>query len=182
MKSKILSVELPITREASMPLSLTDGRLIGLAWRSARLEPMQVMEAGTITQAAGLVGDFKGLKFRKRQITVLAIEDWRAACEAVGAPDLPWTSRRANLLVEGLALPRARGSILGLGAVRLEVTGQTYPCVRMEQVHKGLLRALASDWRGGLTCTVLAGGPVRLGDPVTVLEARQWELPLPLPG
>jgi MOSC domain-containing protein YiiM len=29
---------------------------------------------------------------------------------------------------------------------------------------------------------VLAGGPVRLGDPVTVLEARQWELPLPLPG
>lgn len=165
-----------------MPLSLTEGRLIGLARRPARLEPMQVLEVGEITPAAGLVGDFKGLKHRKRQITVLAIEDWHAACAAVGAPDLPWTSRRANLLVEGLALPRARGAILGLGTVRLEVTGQTYPCVRMEEVHRGLLRALAPDWRGGVTCTVVEGGPVRLGDPVTVLEARQWELPLPLPG
>ncbi len=143
---------------------------------------MEQIDAASITLHAGLDGDCKGIKFRKRQITVLAREDWQAACMQVGAPDLGWTTRRANLLVEGLILPRARGSVLGIGPVRLEVTGQTYPCIRMEEARKGLLKALAPDWRGGLTCSVMAGGPVSVGDAIEVLEAPQWELPLPLPG
>jgi MOSC domain-containing protein YiiM len=114
-------------------------------------------------------------------VTVLAREDWLAACVQVQAPDLPWTARRANLLVEGLVLPRARGARLAIGEVLLEVTGQTYPCSRMEEVKPGLLKALAPDWRGGLTCTVLAGGEIRLGDSVQILSSPQAELPLPLP-
>lgn len=165
-----------------MALTCPAGRLIGMARRAARRAPMEEVGEAAISIAAGLEGDCKGIKFRKRQITLLALEDWLAAASEAGAPDLPWTCRRANLLVEGLVLPRARGSILGIGPVRLEVTGQTYPCVRMEEACKGLIKALAREWRGGLTCTVLEGGRVRLGDPVTVLDARQWELPLPLPG
>ena len=53
--------------------------------------------------------------------------------------------------------------------MRLEVTGQTYPCLRMEEAHAGLLSALAKDWRGGVTARVLAGGVVALGDAVEVL-------------
>ena len=143
---------------------------------------METLAAAAITSAIGLEGDCKGRKFSKRQITVLAIEDWQAACRDAGAIDLPWTARRANLLVAGLQLPRARGSILGIGSVRLEVTGQTFPCVRMDEAHPGLRKALSPEWRGGVTCAVLANGEVRIGDPVVVLEARQWELPLPLPG
>ena len=81
----------------------------------------------------------------------------------------PGPSRRANLLVEGVELPRAKGGILRIGAVRLEVTGQTYPCVRMEEARPGLLKALAKDWRGGVTCRVLSGGQIALGDAVEVL-------------
>ena len=45
---------------------------------------------------------------------------------------------------------------------------QTYPCARMEEAQAGLLSALAKDWRGGVTCRVLEGGPIALGDPVEV--------------
>jgi MOSC domain-containing protein YiiM len=144
------------------------GRLIGMARRAARRAPMQEIADGLITQKGGLVGDFKGAKYPRRQITVLAREDWLAALAEIGEPDLPWTVRRANLLVEGVELPRAAGGILRIGTVRLEVTDQTYPCARMEEAQAGLLSALAMDWRGGVTCRVLGGGPIALGDPVEV--------------
>jgi MOSC domain-containing protein YiiM len=120
--------------------------------------------------AEGLAGDSKGAKFPKRQITVLAREAWAAATAEAGDPTLPWTARRANLLIEGVELPKGKGGVLRIGPVRLEVTGQTYPCVRMEEACTGLLRTLARDWRGGgVTCRVLAGGGVRLDDTVDVL-------------
>jgi len=157
------------------------GILAGIARREAPRAPMQLVPEAEVSVAAGIPGDCKGLKFRKRQVTVLAAEAWAAACAAVGA-DLPWTARRANLLTRDVILPRARGARLRVGGLLLEVTGQTYPCRRMDEVKPGLLKALAPDWRGGLTCTVLEGGPIRLGDPVEILSSPQAELPLPLPG
>ena len=130
---------------------------------------MQERAEGRITIAAGLEGDFKGAKYPRRQITVLAREAWEAALEDLGHATLPWTARRANLLVAGVRLPRAAGGILKIGQVCLEVTGQTYPCLRMDEAHAGLLSALAKDWRGGVTARVLEGGVVALGDVVEVL-------------
>jgi MOSC domain-containing protein YiiM len=40
----------------------------------------------------------------------------------------------------------------------------------MEEQHPGLKAALQPDWRGGVSCTVITGGPVSLGDEVE-LEA-----------
>jgi MOSC domain-containing protein YiiM len=113
------------------------GQLIAIARRHQRRTPMQEVAEGLISVEAGLAGDFKGAKFPLRQITVLACEAWAAATVEAGAPGLPWTTRRANLLVEGVELPRGKGGVLRIGPVRVEVTGQTYPCVRMEQAHAG---------------------------------------------
>ncbi len=145
------------------------GRLIGIARRPARLAPMQQIRSGSITIAAGLEGDHKGVKFPNRQITVLAAEAWREAAREAGEPDLDWTARRANLLVKGVHLPRAAGGVLRVGPVRLEVTNQTVPCRRMDDALDGLRKALHPDWRGGVTCRVLEGGQVTLGDLVEVL-------------
>lgn len=142
---------------------------------------MQETGEAAITAAAGLEGDFKGSKYPRRQITVLTREAWEAALADLGPPLLPWTARRANLLVEGVSLPKAIGGILAIGDVRLEVTGQTYPCVRMEEARAGLLKALASDWRGGVTCRVLAGGRISLGDVAEVLVRPPETVPR-LPG
>lgn len=161
------------------------GRLAGLAWRAARRQPMIEVAAGEIAVGAGLVGDHKGARFANRAVTVLAIEDWQAALADLAVEMqrpviLPWTARRANLLVEGLRLPRARGAILRVGEARLEVTYPTSPCARMDECFDGLRNALATGWRGGVTCRVLAGARVRRGDVVEIVSSppeRERRLP-----
>lgn len=142
---------------------------------------MHEVAEGLISVAAGLEGDFKGAKYPRRQITVLAQDAWEAVMEAVGHATLPWTVRRANILVAGVRLPRAIGGILRIGDAVLEVTGQTYPCGRMEEACPGLLSALARDWRGGVTARVLEGGAIKLGDAVEVL-VNPPETSVRLPG
>jgi MOSC domain-containing protein YiiM len=135
---------------------------------------MKELQCGVISVDRGLEGDHKGPKFPKRRITVLALEDWRTALAALApgegavAPDLPWTVRRANLLVEGMRLPRAAGAQLRIGPVLLEVTYPTQPCARMDEVWPGLLKALHPDWRGGITARVLEGGEIAIGDAATI--------------
>ena len=160
------------------------GRLIGIARRAERRLPLEELEAVTVTVERGLDGDHKGAKFPRRQVTLLAIEAWRAAsaelADLAGPVLLPWTIRRANLLVEGLELPRAKGAIIAIGALELEVTDQTVPCRRMDEAHPGLLKALHPAWRGGVTCRVLRGAIVRLGDRAEVLSSppeRRVHLP-----
>lgn len=143
---------------------------------------MEEIASGSITVDGGLEGDHKGPKFPNRRITVLTREAWEdALAELRGANDapvrLPWTVRRANLLVEGVRLPRARGGVLRVGAVTLEVTYPTQPCRRMEEAHAGLLKALHPDWRGGVTCRVLEGGTVQIGDEVEVLISPPERVP-----
>jgi MOSC domain-containing protein YiiM len=142
---------------------------------------MEECAAGFITPAEGLAGDCKGAKHPRRQLTMLERGAWEAALAELGQ-DLPWTTRRANLLVEGIRLPRGVGSVLRIGVVELEVTGQTYPCRRMQEACPGLLSALAKDWRGGITARVLKGGPVTMGDPVEVVLARPVPKSPRLPG
>lgn len=146
---------------------------------------METLTAGVITREAGLEGDSRGAKYPTRQITVMAREAWDAAlldlADLMGPPDLAWTTRRANLLVEGVRLPRAKGGIIQIGAVELEITGQTNPCHRMEEARPGLLSALHPDWRGGVTCRVREAGAVQLGDGVRIVLAPKEHV-MRLPG
>lgn len=158
------------------------GRLIGIAVRSARRQPMQPIERAAVTPEAGIAGDHKGAKLKSRQVTLLALEDWQAALSdldpAQGATELPWTARRANLLTQGLALPAASGAILAIGPVKIEVTKPVFPCTRMLEAHPDLMRALAPDWRGGVAGRVIEGGEIALGDPIWVAEeGRPWTRP-----
>jgi MOSC domain-containing protein YiiM len=146
------------------------GRLIGIARRAVSRAPMEILQTGSVSVDSGLEGDCKGLKFPLRQITVLAREDWDAALFDVGNPTLDWTTRRANFLVENVSLPHGKGSIISIGKTVLEVTDQTTPCALMDHFFSGLRKALAPDWRGGVTCKVLQGGTVNIGDSVTVTK------------
>lgn len=163
------------------------GHLIGIAWRPARRAPMQTVDAVDISLEKGVEGDHKGAKFKRRAVTILAIEDWKAALSDVAAAstdaiDLDWTARRANLLVEGVRLPRAIGATLRIGPALLEVTYPTTPCSRMDEALAGLRKALHPDWRGGITCRVLEGGHVALGDSVEIIHAPPERKAQRLPG
>ena len=142
------------------------GVLVGIARRDKKRAPMETMERAEISAGTGVASDSRG-KPGKRQVTVLTAAAWRDACEALGA-DVPWTTRRANLLVEGIELEDVEGAVLRIGDAELRVTGELEPCSRMDEQQPGLTRALQPNWRGGVTCTVVKGGFVAVGDTVTV--------------
>lgn len=147
-------------------------KLLGIAWRAGKRAPMQIEDQASVGVETGVAADFRG-RPGARQVTVMAVEDWRRACADAGA-EIPWHARRANLLVDGLKLADTGGRKLHVGErVVLEVTGELDPCSRMDEVHDGLRSALTPDWRGGVTCRVLSGGPIAAGDPVALEDPAE---------
>jgi MOSC domain-containing protein YiiM len=140
------------------------GTLLAIAWKSKPRTPMQTAAEALVAAQTGIAGDFRGAAI-DRQLTIVFQEDWEAACRDLGA-HVPWTARRANLLVEGLANPRRAGGIIRVGEIALAVTGETAPCSRMDAERDGLRAALTPDWRGGLTTRVVEGGRIAIGNAV----------------
>ena len=130
---------------------------------------MEELQAVEISTENGVAMDFRG-RAKKRQVTLISADAWRDVCVELGK-ELPWTTRRANLLVEGVELPRASGDVIEIGDVRLRVEQEVDPCSRMEEQCAGLKQALTPEWRGGVGCTVLSGGEVSVGDDVTIRPA-----------
>lgn len=159
------------TASAGATLRADSGRLLGIARRSMTRAPMERLDRALIGVNFGVEGDFRGLRKgkNKRQITLLSRQAWETACAELGR-DVPWTVRRANLFVEDLDLPREPGTIVAIGDVRLEMTIEIDPCVRMDEQVPGLFAALKPDWRGGIGCRVLRGGVVTAGDRIWIEE------------
>jgi MOSC domain-containing protein YiiM len=92
-----------------------------------------------------------------------------------------------NVTVSGLdilALPTGTRLRLGPAAV-IEVTGLRNPCGQLDGIHPGLMAAtLDRDAAGnlirkaGVMAIVIAGGPVRPGDEITVSLPDEPHLPL----
>lgn len=140
------------------------GKLVGIAKAAQLRMPLEEMRSAHVSVDAGIEGDMRGRK-RDRQITVLFRESWDDACRDLGV-SLPWTTRRANFLVEGVAPPQSAGGKIRIGDVVLDIRLETDPCQLMERAHAGLKAALTPAWRGGVCCNVLSGGEIRVGDSV----------------
>ena len=129
---------------------------------------MEEIESASVSIQSGIDGDYRG-EVKGRQVTILASQDWQAACTEVGTA-LPWTIRRANLLVDDVILLRSAGARIKIGDCVLEITGETDPCERMDEQHAGLRRALVPSWRGGCTCDVISGGDIQVGDSAEIID------------
>ncbi len=129
-----------------------------------------------VTAAAGVQGDFRGVvrqgKAPRRQVSLIEAESWQAALHELDDAEaymLPWHSRRANLCVSGIRLPREPGAVIAIGAAcRIEVTMECDPCSRMDEIRPGLMAALTPDWRGGVLGRVLDDGAIAVGDDVRI--------------
>ena len=103
-------------------------------------------------------------------MTVLSTESWQKTCDNLRT-ELPWTTRRANLLVDGISFSSSDvDKVLKIGDVRLRITGETIPCYRMDQAYEGLKDALIPDWRGGVYCSVLSSGHISIDELVEICK------------
>ena len=75
--------------------------------------------------------------------------------------------RRANFLLSGIRLQDSKNRILIVGDLRIQIQGETKPCIVMDQSFSGLKDALIPNWMGGAYGRVLNGATVRVGDHVS---------------
>lgn len=145
------------------------GILAGIARREKKRAPMETLDSAEVSRESGVANDSRG-KPGNRQVTLLFTRDWQAACEELGN-EVPWTTRRANLLIEDLDTPKTPGCLIAIGDVRLKSTMEIDPCSRMDEQVAGLKQVLQPDWRGGVGCEVIRGGSIAVGDEVRLLES-----------
>jgi MOSC domain-containing protein YiiM len=127
-----------------------------------------------ITVEKGITGDSRG-SAKDRQITVLSEPAWQKACDTVDS-DLPWTTRRANLLVNGVEFdPDDIGKTTRIGEALLKITRETNPCSLMDQQHQGLKNALTPNWCGGVCCIVTRPGSIQVGRESLIRSDLAWQ-------
>ncbi len=100
-----------------------------------------------------------------RQITLIEAEvlEWLAA--AHGIVVAPQECRR-NVVTRGIALAPLVGREIEVGTVLLRAHRITQPCRYLEKLlnQPGLYQAM---WdKGGISCEILRGGIIQIGDPV----------------
>jgi MOSC domain-containing protein YiiM len=111
--------------------------------------------------------DYPGRKNLKTAITILSQEQWQLSTQLAGCASLDWTERRSQLLIDkGTFSKNDLGKRIQIGDLILQVTAETDPCQRMDDLCPGLRKALASDFRGGIRCCIIKPGEIKLGDEV----------------
>jgi MOSC domain-containing protein YiiM len=142
--------------------------LTAIGYRKVKSGPIFEVHKVKVTKAEGVM---LGLPRRasSRQITVLCEEQWQQACKALNIV-LPWTARRANLLICGIQFSAQHiGKVIHIGQLQLLITGETEPCFKMDLVHPGLYDAL-NNFKAGVTCKVLNDAEIQIGDSIHITE------------
>lgn len=144
----------------------------GIAVKRVIRGPMELVSRSMVFIDYGLGDDCRGDggSDRSRQITLISYQQWEKACEELWATPrtMSWVLRRANIcLREHTFSEEDVDRYLHIGqSVILEITGETAPCNRMDEIREGLKLALTPDCRGGVTARVIQGGLITKDDAV----------------
>lgn len=141
----------------------TAGRLEAIWRKRAHRGPMDPLTEAVLEAGRGITGDANS--GGRRQVTIIERERWDAHMAALDA-SLDPSTRRANLMISGLALANTRGRTIRVGSARICIFGETKPCERMEEALPGLRRTMYDNWGGGAFGEVVEGGIITVGDQV----------------
>lgn len=143
----------------------TAGTILAIAVRTAEDGPMKEIPRTVANEDGGLEEDLA--VSADRGVTFIANGQWKQVVSELGA-ELPWHTRRANILVESEGLANLIGKSVQIGEVRLQINAETRPCALMDKLHNGLKNALVPDCRAGVYGRVVIGGEIKVGDSLVV--------------
>ncbi|HEX8098942.1 MAG TPA: MOSC domain-containing protein [Actinomycetota bacterium] len=124
---------------------------------------MEPLSEGRLSQG-GLEGDDHFSPESARQLLLVDVE-------TLDALNLSPGDIRENLTVRGVDVMGLRpGTTIQLGDAHVEITKECTPCRNMEAIRPGLMTELSG--RRGMLARVVAGGAVRPGDRVEVIETE----------
>lgn len=160
------------------PSNNQTGIVRSIAWRPTDGQPMEEIEKCTVISKKGM--DRENRKHGKREVSFVSVQSWNDVCKDMGQ-EIPWTTRRANFLIdglidgnglpEGLKLSDTIGKTLAIGkSVRVHIHKEAKPCQIMEDQYAGLKKTIKPDFRGGVLGQVTTGGVIQIGDEVTVVD------------
>ncbi len=124
---------------------------------------MDALERATLVPGTGLEGSVG--RSTRRQVTLIEREVWDRMQEELQA-QIPYSARRANMMLSGIHLVDTRGKLLRIGETLIKIGGHTMPCERMDEACDGLRAKLEPHWGGGAFAQVISGGIIQVGDEV----------------
>ena len=128
-------------------------------------EPVRVLAAAEIVPNFGLAGDAHARPNSDRQLLLIDAETLRDL-------DLPSGNLKENVTTVGLPLQSLpSGQRLRVGSAIVELTKSCPPCADLNEIRPGLQRAIVG--RRGVLARVVAGGEVRVGDEIELLERSE---------
>ena len=139
-------------------------RVVGIAVKTQKRAPLEPTDEVNVTED-GIEGNIP--ESVQRRITLISREQWEQVQREIPT-DLPWLTRRANILVEGIILSETIGKSLRIGEITLKIQGETEPCGLMDTYCSGLMAALTPEMRAGVYGSVEKGGKIRLNDTISV--------------
>ena len=152
------------------------GRLVAIYVAPVAGAPMQARPSVNALTGVGLDGDryatglgtYSDPNRGPRDVTLIE----REAVDAVRADGVAITEAdtRRNLVTEGVPLNHLVAQTFRVGAVLLRGLRLSEPCVYLEQLTKIDGARSAFVHRGGLRATIIEGGELRIGDPITPID------------
>jgi len=146
------------------------GRVVWIGLRPARRAPIQAVAEASLSAGRGVEGDRYQRLGGARQVTLIEKENLQAVASYLGRefPVAPELVRR-NLVIEGINLLALKGRRFSIGMAVLETSGECHPCSRIEEAL-GVGGYNAMRGHGGITARVIAGGEIKVGDPLVSLQ------------
>jgi MOSC domain-containing protein YiiM len=124
------------------------------------------VDAAQVRTDFGIPEDYRSGTNRRRQITMIEEEALADAARILGRP-VPDGASRRQVVVRGLDLNTLIGHAIRIGDVVLAIERYCAPCQRMnEELGPGGRDALR--WKAGVTCRVVNGGTLRVGEKVAL--------------
>jgi MOSC domain-containing protein YiiM len=147
------------------------GSVLEIWTAPAAAAPMVRRPAVVALPGAGLAGDryargggtWAQYPAQEKQVTLIDADDVAEVARLAGVELSPGQTRR-NVVTRGIDLNALVGRRFRIGDVECFAQRLCEPCAHLERLRPGTLRPLVH--RGGLRADILAGGVIRVGDPV----------------